>query len=258
MTKVDAGGYEVHANVIAGDDPPVVAVSAMGTDSSQWLPVLARLTARTTMITYDRPGIGLSPPRPAPNPAQPYRTFADELATILKRLGVATAVVAVGHSFGSLIVRSFAARHPHRIAGMVHIDGSKPALTLWPGDGPPVDGNGAHATWIDAARGAAELSGASLPDVPGVVLTRTPGRWNSLRADQTVDRSWQEHQAELARQCRAPLIVATDSGHDIPGEAPDLVALAIDEVVRAVRGRHPCAILDPIRVHAAGGDLSMR
>jgi pimeloyl-ACP methyl ester carboxylesterase len=79
-----------------------------------------------------------------------------------------------GHSFGSLIVRSFAALYNNRIAGMVHVDGSKPALALWPGDGPIVDGHDAHATVIDAASGAVELSGASLPDVPAVVVARTP------------------------------------------------------------------------------------
>ncbi len=35
-----------------------------------------------------------------PNP-QPYRTFADELAAMLDYLGITTAVVAVGHSFGT-------------------------------------------------------------------------------------------------------------------------------------------------------------
>jgi pimeloyl-ACP methyl ester carboxylesterase len=220
--------------VTAGDNPPVVAVSALGTDNTQWAPAIYRLTTRTTVITYDRPGIGLSPPRPAPNPPQPYHTFADELATMLDRLAVTTAVVAVGHSFGSLIVRSFAARHSNRIAGMVHVDGSKTAMALWPEYGPTIDGEGPHATVIDTAAGALELAGVSPPGVPTVVVARTPGRWDSPRADEAVDRSWQEHQADLARQCRAPLIVARNSGHDIPGEAPDLVALAIDEVVRAV------------------------
>src|SRR5258708_32113218 len=95
---------------------------------------------------------------------------------MLDRLAVATPVVAVGHSFGSLIIRSFVARHPHRIAGMVHVDGSKPAIALWPGYRPPVDGDGGHATMIDAAAGARELADATLAEVPAVVLVRTPGR----------------------------------------------------------------------------------
>jgi pimeloyl-ACP methyl ester carboxylesterase len=253
MVVVELDGREVYAELIGGDDPPVVAVSAQGTDSAQWHPVIGRLTTRPQVIIYDRPGIGRSQPRPAPNPAQPYHSFADELAAMLQRLGVTAPVVVVGHSFGSLIVRSFAARHGDRVAGMVHVDGSMPAMVLWPGYGPLIDGDGPRATAIDAVTGAAELAHDSLPQVPAVVLARTPGRWHLPQADQGVDRAWQDSQADLARLCRAPLWVAAGSGHDIPGEAPDLVALAIDEVVRAVRGHAPRVSFDPARIHAAGG-----
>jgi pimeloyl-ACP methyl ester carboxylesterase len=256
MVMIDIGGYDVYADLIGGDPPPVVAVSALGTDGARWHPVIDRLTTRPQVITYDRPGIGRSQPRPAPNPPQPYRTFADELATLLDRLGVSAPVVAVGHSFGSLIVRCFAARHRDRIAGLVHVDGSQPGMVLWPGYGPLIDGPGARATTIDAATGAAELAQETLPDVPAVVLARTPGRWRSPRADAAVDRSWQDNQADLARICRAPLIIAADAGHNVPGEAPDLVAFAIDEVVRAVRRHAPHVSVDPDRIHAVGGTTS--
>ena len=204
MVMIDIGGYGVCADLVGGDTPPVVAVSALGTEGSRWDPVIERLTTRPQLITYDRPGIGRSQPRPAPNPPQPYRTFADELATMLEGLGVSVPVVAVGHSFGSLIVRSFAARHPDRVAGMVHIDASLPGMALWPDYGPLVDGPGAHATGIDAAAGTAELAGDRMPDVPAVVLARTPGRWRSPRADTTVDQTWRDNQADLAHTLHAP------------------------------------------------------
>ena len=159
-----------------------------------------------------------------------------------------------GHSFGSLIVQSFAARQPDHVAGVVHIDASLPGMALWPDYGPLIDGPGAHATSIDATAGAAELAGETMPDVPAVVLARTPGRWRSPRADATVDQTWRDNQADLARILHAPLIVAADSGHDIPGEAPDLVAFAIDEVVRATRHHARRVLLDPAKVRAAGGN----
>ncbi len=255
MVMIDIGGCDVYADLTGGDAPPVVAVSALGTGGAQWHSVIARLTTGPQLITYDRPGIGRSQPRPAPNPPMPYRAFADELAPLLDRLGVSTPVVAVGHSFGSLIVRSFAARHRDRIAGMVHIDGSLPGMVLWPGYGPLIDGPGTRATTIDAAVGAADLAGETLPDVPAVVLARTPGRWHSPKADAAVDQSWQDNQAALARICQAPLLIAADSGHDIPGEAPDLVAFAIDDVVRAVRSHAPRVRVDPLQVLAVGGTV---
>jgi pimeloyl-ACP methyl ester carboxylesterase len=87
MVMVDAGGYQVYATIQGGDNPPVVAVSAQGSDATQWAPVVDRLSSDPQLITYDRPGIGRSAPRPAPNLAAPYRTFADELATMLDTSG---------------------------------------------------------------------------------------------------------------------------------------------------------------------------
>ena len=253
MVMVDAGGYEVHATIQGGDNPPVVAVSAQGTEATQWAPVVDRLFSDPQLITYDRPGIGRSAPRPTPNPPAPYRRFADELATMLDHLGITTRVVAVGHSFGSLIVRSFAAHRPDRVAGMVHADGSLPGMVLWPDYGPLVDGSGPHATSIDAATGAADLAHDTLPDIPTVVLTRTPGRWRDPRADTAVEQAWRDNQATLARLCRAPLVTATDAGHDLPGEAPGLVAYAIDQVVHAVRTSAARVVLDPVHLAAVGG-----
>jgi pimeloyl-ACP methyl ester carboxylesterase len=193
MVMVDAGGYEVYATLVGGDNPPVVAVCAQGTDSTQWAAVVGQRTSCPQLITYDRPGIGRSAPSPAPNPPLPYRAFADELATMLDHLGITTAVVAVGHSFGSHIVRSFAARRPGRVAGMIHAGGSLPGMVLWPGYGPLIDGSGPHATSIDAAIGAVELARDTLPDVPAVVLTRTPGWWRDPRARATVDQTWRDN-----------------------------------------------------------------
>jgi pimeloyl-ACP methyl ester carboxylesterase len=127
---------------------------------------------------------------------------------------------------------------------------------LWPDYGPLVDGQGPRATTFDADLGAAELAGDRLPEVPTVVIARTPGRWRSPRADATVDQSWQDNQADLARRCQASLLIATDSGHDIPAEAPDLVAFGIDEVVRAVRTGTARVLFDPAAAHIAGATLA--
>jgi hypothetical protein len=74
--------------------------------------------------------------------------------------------------------------------------------------------------------------------------------------DPDIDQFWQESQADLARQTAAQLIIAADSGHRMLQEAPNLVAFAIDEVVRAVRDRRTTADADRDRTAAAGGRLS--
>lgn len=239
---VDLDGGRVAAEVTGGEEPTVVLVSQIGTGGSSWSPVTQLLTTRPRLVSYDRPGIGASPPRPAPNPPLPYSTFATELVTMLDRLDVTEPVVAVGHSFGSLIVRMFAAQHPNRVAGMVHVDGSVPSLRLWPGSDPIADGDGPAATEFDLIAGEAEMAGILLPDVPGVVLARAPGRWDVSVPDPGIDGFWQDAQANLAHQTGAELVVAADAGHQMPREAPELVAFAIDEVVESVRGRRAVRI----------------
>lgn len=216
--------------------PTVVFIAQLGTGGSSWQPVLDQLTTGSSTFTYDRPGTGKRPPRPAPNPALPYSAFADELTADLDSAGINEPVVLVGHSFGSLIARLFAGRHPQRVAGVVHVDGSIPRGILWPpADLPdPPDGDGPDATYIDRFRGEAETLDARLPRVPAAVITRSPS-WQYRDYPQEVGIIWSAYQRQLARQCHAPLIVANQAGHQIPREAPHLVAHVVDRVVEAVR-----------------------
>jgi pimeloyl-ACP methyl ester carboxylesterase len=246
----------ISAEDLDGRNPPVVLVSALGDPASYWKQVIRRLSTGPRVISYDRPGIGASPPRPAPNPPVSYRRFAAELAALLDHLGVSVPAVLVGHSFGSLIIRVFAGAYPGRVGGMVHIDGSLPRLFLWPGADSQVDGDGPGATEVDAAQGVAEVTRASLPRVPSIVVARTPGRWHTPPPDPQIDEVWQRAQADLARQSGSPLIVAKDAGHRIPEDAPGLAAFAIDQVVTAVRGHRQAVTLDAGQVSEAGGDLA--
>ena len=75
--------------VAPGKDPPVVFVSQMDTDGASWRSVIDRLASGPVTVTYDRPGIGDCPPRPAPNPALPYSAFAAELVEVLVGCGLA-------------------------------------------------------------------------------------------------------------------------------------------------------------------------
>lgn len=229
---VELGNCAISATIRPGAEPPVVFVSGMDEPGDAWAAVLPLLATRPTTVTYDRPGIGASQRRPDRRPL-PYSGFAEELAAILDHLDLTHPVVLVGHSFGSLIVRMFAARHPERVAGMVHVDGSIPELHLWKGSSSAVDGG----TAIDPVAGETEIRTATLPQVPAVVLCRTPGRWDVTLPDPAIDDLWQHAQLALAIDLGAPLVMAANAGHRLAQEDPILVASAIDDVVHAVRTR---------------------
>jgi pimeloyl-ACP methyl ester carboxylesterase len=247
---------QIAAEIRDGSDPPVVMASALGQPSSYWQPVINQLSTGPQVVSYDRPGLGASPPRPAPNPPLTYSGFASELDVLLDHLGFRMPVVLVGHSVGSLIIRMFAAMYPGRVAGMVHVDGSVPRLILWPGADSNVDGDHPDATEIDFASGEAEVMSAKLPRVPSIVLARTPGRWATPPLDPATDSFWQHAQADLAQGSGAALIIAKSSGHNIPVDAPGLVAFAVDQVVISARQGGSAAVLDTREVEKAGGSLA--
>lgn len=82
---------------------------------------------------------------------------------------------------------------------------------------------------------------ASLGDLPLVVLTHgipQPAPNMPAEVNEAYEKSWQEMQAELARlSTNGKQIIATESGHDIHIDQPELVIAAIREVVAAARAR---------------------
>jgi len=239
-----------------GASPPIVFVAQLGAGGDSWKPVLERLRD-VNAFTYDRPGTGVAPPRPAPKAPLPYSVFADELADLLDQHGIAEPAIIVGHSVGSHIARLFAARYPRRLAGFVAVDGSIPQFKLWPDTGPVIDGDPPNGTEIDILTGQVELLTATVPTVPAVVLTRKR-RWWSQGFDNIphpgIDELWIVSQRILARQWNAPLIIAENAGHQIPREAPDLVAYVIGALVRSAR-TGVSAIFVPERLAELGGRL---
>ena len=83
------------------------------------LPALAR---RTRVCTYDRAGDGLSDARPAAIRPLTGATQAQELHTPAQVIHAERPYVLVGHSYGGMITREFAALYGHQVAGMVLLD----------------------------------------------------------------------------------------------------------------------------------------
>ncbi|MEU4243879.1 alpha/beta fold hydrolase [Actinoplanes sp. NPDC026619] len=238
----------------AGDPPLIVFVAALGYGGDSWKPIVDRLPG-AAVFTYDRPGCGDAPPRPAPNPALPFTAFADELADLLDRHRVTEPFVLVGHSIGGSIARVFAHRYPHRVAGLVFLDASLPQSLTWPQTRFFVDGDSAGATEIDVVAGHVEILRAEPLDVPAVVLTRRRHWWiPNFEAipHPALDDLWHVSQHLLAEQWHAPVIVAENSGHQLPTDAPDLVAYAISAVASAARTGTPLTP-DRDRITELGG-----
>jgi pimeloyl-ACP methyl ester carboxylesterase len=96
-----------------------VLESGIAASSLTWTAVLPQIAKFTRACAYDRAGLAWS------DAASRERTFdriVDELESVLAGLALQRPCIFVGHSFGSLVVRAFAARHPERALGLVLID----------------------------------------------------------------------------------------------------------------------------------------
>jgi pimeloyl-ACP methyl ester carboxylesterase len=92
--------------------------------SVQWALVQPDVSHFVRVCTYDRAGLGWSERSPHPRTRQ---VMAQELHTLLTNAGIQGPFVAVGHSFGGMVVRTFAQRYPDEVIGMVLVDAAHEA-----------------------------------------------------------------------------------------------------------------------------------
>jgi len=97
--------------------------AALGASSLSWSLVFPGVATITRACAYDRAGFGWSDRGPLPRTAA---QIADELYALLERADVARPSVLVGHSFGGLVMRLLAARHPDAAAALVLLEPAHP------------------------------------------------------------------------------------------------------------------------------------
>ncbi len=120
---VDVGGFRLHINCSGAGAPTVVFDAALGGSSVSWTLVQPALSRLTRVCSYDRAGFGWSDAGPMPRTAG---RIADELRTLLANARVSPPFLLVGHSFGGLVMRIFAARYRTDVAGLVLVDPAHP------------------------------------------------------------------------------------------------------------------------------------
>jgi pimeloyl-ACP methyl ester carboxylesterase len=101
--------------------PPVVMEAAIGDFSLTWSLVQPEVARFTTVVTYDRAGLGWSESSPKPRTGE---VMMEELRALLDAAAIQRPVILVGHSFSGLLVRLYAYKYPEEVAGLVLVDGS--------------------------------------------------------------------------------------------------------------------------------------
>jgi pimeloyl-ACP methyl ester carboxylesterase len=107
----------------------VLLESGIAASSLSWAAVQPEIARFTRVCAYDRAGFAWSD---APSCPRTLDRIVEELSAVLTHLDGRGPVILVGHSFGSFIVRAYAARHPGIVAGLVLLDPPTEWLTRTP------------------------------------------------------------------------------------------------------------------------------
>ncbi len=113
---IDVGGRKLDCRVFGSGSPTVVLVSGLEIAQDNWDSVIPELAAKTTVVTYDRAGLGKS--ELGGLPADGERAARD-LHVLLEKLGVPKPYVLVGHSYGGMVARLFASLYPADMGGLI-------------------------------------------------------------------------------------------------------------------------------------------
>jgi pimeloyl-ACP methyl ester carboxylesterase len=113
---IDVGGRKLHCCVYGNGSPTVVLVSGFEAPQAYWNSVIPDLAAKTTVVTFDRAGIGKSEIGDLPTHGE---QSAKDLQVLLNKLGAPRPYILVGHSYGGSVVRLFASMYPDDMGGFI-------------------------------------------------------------------------------------------------------------------------------------------
>jgi pimeloyl-ACP methyl ester carboxylesterase len=243
---VDIGASKLHV-VQMGEGPYTVVFEAgFGSDMSAWRKVAPEIAKKAAVLVYSRGGLGQSPARQYGVPLEQSAAEFEQMLAAVKAKGP---FILVGHSYGAFLIRSFAARHPEQVAGMVFVDPADEGIenvlkrideqrvaidrrTLLLMTQPAMQDDLRLVQQI-MVKGSLPAMPA-LPDVPAVVLT-------SVRADpkadffietpEAVKIKRERHQAFFSQFSGGAHVVTANSGHAIQLQEPELVIAAVEQVL---------------------------
>jgi pimeloyl-ACP methyl ester carboxylesterase len=109
----------LHVRQVGNRGPVVVFEAGIAATCLNWSRVQSELTTRAQTFSYDRAGLGWSPPVRGD---RSLRRLTDDLHRLIHSLDLAGPMVLTGHSFGTFVVRVYAHRFPEDVSALVLVD----------------------------------------------------------------------------------------------------------------------------------------
>lgn len=120
---VDLGGRTLHIQKQGQHGPPVILEAGIAASSLSWRLVDSQIAEFATVYSYDRAGFGWSPYYGGSKVA---RSLIEEMRLAMSLANVPLPRIVVGHSFGGMMMRMYAAMYPQEVSGVVLVDALPP------------------------------------------------------------------------------------------------------------------------------------
>src|ERR1700730_17715318 len=122
----EAGGVKLHY-LIAGKGDPVVLLHGYAETSHMWLPLIAKLADKHTVIAPDLRGFGQSS---APADGYAKAAMAQDIHALVKNLKY-DRIRLVGHDIGLMVAYAYAAQYPAEVDRVVLMEAFLPGVGEW-------------------------------------------------------------------------------------------------------------------------------
>jgi pimeloyl-ACP methyl ester carboxylesterase len=248
----DIGSRRLLLRCTGHGSPTVVFEGGLTVD---WYELQNQVAPFTRVCSYDHPNGPRSRSDHAPTP-RTARDFVADLHTLLRLAHVPGPYVLAGHSNGGLYSLLYASTYPRQVAGLVLIDAVhpvtikrrlamlKPILSpeewqavrqLMTAVPPRLRSPERVDIWTSERQTRKALRHSPIRPMPLDVLAHGHPDPDTPFVELE-EPFWRQLQRELAQLVPGGrLVVATESGHDIHHDQPELVLDAIRDVVLAVR-----------------------
>jgi len=253
--KLRIGDRSLAMICLGTGNPTVILDAGNGGTAAGWSQVQLAAMKITRVCAYDRANLGTSDPAPLPRTLQDW---TNDLEHLLTASGLSAPYILVGHSYGGLNVRLYAAEHRQQVAGVILVDSSHPDqnarfraalpaasssdstdLVTFRGN---LDDNRILAPeQVRVAESMQQVRAAgTLDPMPLIVISRgqTEPAVDSKAINETLNQVWSDLQQDLLNlSTHSRQIIAEHSGHGVPQQQPTVIVQAIEDMVREVRTR---------------------
>lgn len=235
----------LHMMSLGEGDFTVIFEAGFGSDLSHWRRVAPAISKLSKVVLYSRAGYGKSD---SISKAPTLTETTAELTQFIKRAKLKPPFILVGHSYGSHIVRTYAAQNPEKIAGLVFVepaneqfmlklkqlDKEKTERFLAVYEKMVPENLRAENAILMALDEKGKLPDfGPLPNVPAAILTSMVQEHPQFIIHSIKGKNiWRALHTQLFNQfTNARHLVTMNSGHNIALQEPELVIGAISKVI---------------------------